>query len=90
MTLFNRFNTPATLRLGLGQDPAYESHSHAFGWAKTLGALLLIFLIFQIVVSGLFGLRGEPNYDSPKSAPTEPYQERVPASSSSVEDAIGG
>ncbi|MDP3992617.1 MAG: DUF2157 domain-containing protein [bacterium] len=89
MTVFNRFNTQATLRLGLGQDPAFESHSRTFGWAKTLGVLILIFLLLQFVMASLSGLHDQSNYSSPKSAPTEPYQERVPASSSSVEEAVG-
>lgn len=89
MTVFNRFNTQATLRLGLGQDPAFESRGHTFAWAKTLGALLLILLLFQFVAASLTGLSGNRNFDSPTKTPTEPYQERVPASSSSVEDAIG-
>ncbi|MDP3992742.1 MAG: DUF2157 domain-containing protein [bacterium] len=89
MTVFSRFNTQATLRLGLGQDPAFESRSHTFAWAKTLGALLLILLLFQFVAASLMGLSGNRNFDSPTKTPTEPYQERVPASSSGVEEAVG-
>ena len=91
MALFNRFNTPSTLRLGLGQDPTFESHSHTFGWAKILGGLLLIFLLFQLLPMLIWGIGGghDGRYESPSSAPTEPYQERVPGSTSSVENAIG-
>ena len=89
MALFNRFNTSSTLRLGLGQDPEFETHSRSFGWAKTLGVLLLIFLLFQFVASMLMGLRDEQNYSSPKSLPTEPYQERVPGASTGAGEAIG-
>lgn len=89
MALFNRFNTQTTLRLGLGQDPSAESRSQTFGWAKILGILILIFVLFQFVAASLSGLHDGQNYSSPKSAPTEPYQERVPGSSSSVEEATG-